>query len=235
MWYTEPVEPSFDPSASNVQDGTDGWYMYNVNANGGIDILTEGENLVRAISVRGGEWQSHSAVIVSLDVPYSQIDNVAFQSQDSDSDRYEISGTLVLTQGNAVPSATTFTGYWGTTKSSFYNITTADDGITTSGVSPVVFTVQASTVTSTVTTFLSSTAVGVVPIGVTHLLITASNDVGENRTHPTYMRIYDSTGNPGALPSGTALDVDIVDVDRNRGTLQGENDIFCCCCCCCCW
>ena len=83
---------------------------------------------------------------------------------------------------------------------------------------PPVLTVNSNANTGTVTHFLSSSD-GTYPIGVTHLLITTSNAVGENSTEPTYMRIFDNTG--GALPSATALDVDFVDVDGTRGTIRG--------------
>ena len=119
-WNQMPIEPSQDPSGSTVADGTEGWYLYDAVA--GVAVPSIGENMLHAISVRGGEFQSHSSVVISLDTPYTQITSVAFQSDavDSSADRYKISGTLVLTQGNAPASADVYKGYWGLTKKTFY-------------------------------------------------------------------------------------------------------------------
>ena len=64
QWYTLPIEPASDATGEIIIDN--GWTIY--NAANGIALSSLGENMIHAISVRGGEFQSHSSLVVSLDV-----------------------------------------------------------------------------------------------------------------------------------------------------------------------
>ena len=183
-------------------------YIYETS---GIVLTHVGENMIHSISVRGDEFNSHCSVVVSLDVPYAQITSVNFATTNGDLDetRYQVAGNLILVQGDSISSATIFSGYWGTTKLEFYNGTYAEP----------IFTQAASSVAISVAAIIPPETE--FPVGVTHILVTASNLIGENRTGATYLRLYDNTGNPGDLPNATAFDVDMVDMDTERGTVSG--------------
>ena len=214
-WYIAPIEPLGDPTTGN---GADGWLVYS----GGIVLTQLGENMVYAIAVRGGEFQAHSALIVSLDVPYSQVTMLKLQSSagvhtgDSDFDPRQIGGILDIYQGKAATSSTYYSAYWGKTKDTFLTNATGHrlpnintDPIMASKIKDVVsFTLEQNTE---------------LPLSATHILISSTNKLGENNSHPTFLLLYDSTGsgNTGAIPSATALDVDIVDSDSTRGKVEG--------------
>jgi hypothetical protein len=188
-WDNEPIEPSQIPIFDTYSNENGGWLLYDIN-NPGIELSQIGQNLIRAISVRGGEFQAHSSLIVSIDVPYKQITSINYQNPavgDTDTDVNQIAGNLELKQGDSVSSSTTYTAYWGKTKTEYL--------LNSTGQKISIFTINANENSDAINSRLSQDTT--LPTDATHILITSSNEIGENTTSPTYLRIYDSTGTPG--------------------------------------
>ena len=122
-------------------------------------------------------------------MPYQQITSIEFQNPDRDTDDAisELSGNLKITQGGAIASSTLYTAYWGSTKDTFLTNAT--------GHKLSIFEIDADTNQDAVQHTLAVHTL--IPSGATHVLVAATNVLGENATGATYLRIYDSTGTPG--------------------------------------
>ena len=122
-------------------------------------------------------------------MPYQQITSIEFQNpdRDTDNDISELSGNLRITQGGATASSTLYTAYWGSTKDTYLTNAT--------GQKLSIFEINANRDQDTVEHTLAVNTL--IPSGATHVLVAATNVLGENTTGATYLRIYDSTGTPG--------------------------------------
>jgi hypothetical protein len=206
--------PLVPVSLTPITDSNSGWSLYNSTSTK-IQISQAGSHTLRAISVRGGEFQSYTELIVSIDVPYTQVENVAFSLQsggkDLDPDRYEIQGQIALTQGDSKQSSLSYRGYWGVSDDAFLNKS-----------EPVFVDVLANEITDVVVhTFSANTRLPQTDPPVTHLLVTAVNEVGENFTNPAAMLLYDFTGTD-TKPLDTAKDIDLVDLLAVQGRVEGN-------------
>lgn len=205
--------PAVPVSFSSISEPNSGWSLYNGTSTK-IQISEAGSHILRAISVRGGEFQSFTELTVSLDVPYTQVESVAFSvnsgGKDLDPDRYEIQGQIAMTQGDSKLSSLSYRGYWGTSIDTFLNQSDPIfDGVVANANSNAV-----------VHTFPTNTLVPQSDPPVTHLLVTAANEVGENKTNPAAMLLYDFAG-AGAKPADAARDIDFVDLLAVQGRVAG--------------